>query len=622
MIRWRYSFRAKWAAVILFCIVSPLICFSQSLPSTYTVSWLGNTFGRGYTDPNSPKGEWVQNYIDSMFVDKDGTCYTASVWDEGGRTHGVYKDGRCIGNNKGYAFRSSVSGDFHIVKHQVVNPKNGQQEWVGIKVVGRGKELPGCVNPVAIAAGTGIYKGKLLVADNALKQILIYDVNRRTPRLVERFGAEGGIGGNYRSRYDLPASTNAPAYPAGTYAPGVFHPFKFWTLTGVGMDDRGRLFVSTSELGSSIRCFKLDKKKRWISDWAVYNFIFVDNATPDYSSDGIDVYTPQERFTIDYSVNTSGKEWTIKSITVDEKKYPNDPRALLWVKAGHEHGMTSATFRRVFGKRFLFVNGMTCQWPFIFRFDDNSDVAAPSGCIMKAHRIYDLKPDVFWLPGTPTDGKQYIWRDINGDGDYQADEYTPTDFGYPDGSAYWVDFDGSIWVSKGKLLQRYVPSGLDKHGNLIYDDAHAERFTIEGIDNIGRVVYQEDKDRLVLVNTCCRDLKGGKIFIVDDWASGNRQARYLGELKGPNPSSVTVAGDYFFEVGWQSRAEVFVTDLNTGKYTGSMVPDAALGGIDATGWVDIAYGIDAIRRKNGEYVVFVEDDYMGRVLLYRWNPGK
>lgn len=593
---------------------------AQTLPGTYIVSWLGNTYGKGHTDPSSAKGEWIQNYIDSMYVDGDGTCHTASIWDEGGRTHGIYREGKCVGNDKTFRFASSEAGGFHIIKKQAVNPLNGQKEWVSTGITGNGKTLPHCGNPAAIAIGTGIYKDKLLVADNDSRQILVYDVESRIPRIVDRIGVKGGIGSGYNAPYGMPASKNAPAYPRGAYPAGEYHPLKFWTLTGVGMDNRGRLFVSTSELGSSIRCFKTDSRKRWILDWIVQNFIFVDNAAPDHETDATDIYTVQERYEMNYDRRTPGTEWKIKSITVDDKKYPNDPRALLWVKAGHEHGMTSVVVRRVYGRRFLFINGMTCQWPFIFRFDRHTDIAAPSGCIMKPHRIYDLKPDVFWLPQCPLDGKQYIWRDKNGDGDFQKNEYTPTAFGYPDGSAWWVDYKGGIWVSKRNVMQRYAPAGLDKHGNIIYDDEHAERYEIKNIDNIGRVMWQEEEDRMILVNTCCRDLKGGKIYVVDNWQAGNRNATVLGTLKGVNPSSVAVAGNYFFEVGWESRAEVFVTDLRNGKYIGSLVPDGFIGGIECTGWVDIAYGINAVQRANGEYVVFVEDDYMGKVVMYRWLP--
>jgi hypothetical protein len=36
-----------------------------------------------------------------------------------------------------------------------------------------------------------------------------------------------------------------------------------------------------------------------------------------------------------------------------------------------------------------------------------------------------------------------------------------------------------------------------------------------------------------------------------------------------------------------------------------------------SGWVDFRDAIRAIRRKNGSYLVFVEEDYKGKSLAYR-----
>jgi hypothetical protein len=41
----------------------------------------------------------------------------------------------------------------------------------------------------------------------------------------------------------------------------------------------------------------------------------------------------------------------------------------------------------------------------------------------------------------------------------------------------------------------------------------------------------------------------------------------------------------------------------------------------ASGWVDVPNGISAHRRKDGEYLVFVEEDARGKVLMYRWKPN-
>ena len=49
-----------------------------------------------------------------------------------------------------------------------------------------------------------------------------------------------------------------------------------------------------------------------------------------------------------------------------------------------------------------------------------------------------------------------------------------------------------------------------------------------------------------------------------------------------------------------------------------MQPDAAVG--KNSGWIDTPYGIRAVRRASGEYLVFVEEDLDAKVLLYRWMP--
>ena len=43
-------------------------------------------------------------------------------------------------------------------------------------------------------------------------------------------------------------------------------------------------------------------------------------------------------------------------------------------------------------------------------------------------------------------------------------------------------------------------------------------------------------------------------------------------------------------------------------------------GVENTGWIDILTGITAFRRAQGEYLIFVEEDYKAKVLMYRWKP--
>lgn len=59
----------------------------------YRCTWLGNSNGRG---PRQG-GDWVQGQIFGLCVLADGTLYANSVWDEGGREIGIYRDGAVIG---------------------------------------------------------------------------------------------------------------------------------------------------------------------------------------------------------------------------------------------------------------------------------------------------------------------------------------------------------------------------------------------------------------------------------------------------------------------------------------------------------------------------------------------
>jgi hypothetical protein len=63
---------------------------------------------------------------------------------------------------------------------------------------------------------------------------------------------------------------------------------------------------------------------------------------------------------------------------------------------------------------------------------------------------------------------------------------------------------------------------------------------------------------------------------------------------------------------------VHVWDKDSGRELGVIRPGAEVG--RASGWVDVPNGISAAKRADGEYLVFVEEDARGKVLMYRWKP--
>jgi hypothetical protein len=53
---------------------------------------------------------------------------------------------------------------------------------------------------------------------------------------------------------------------------------------------------------------------------------------------------------------------------------------------------------------------------------------------------------------------------------------------------------------------------------------------------------------------------------------------------------------------------------------GTLDPGPALGGVKSTGWIDIFTGITANKRKDGDFLIFAEEDYKAKAILYRWRP--
>src|SRR5690349_15569473 len=95
-------------------------------PLDYGVSWVGNSFG-GAGD------KWVQNFFIHMNTAPDGSCYTWSHWDEGGKRFGVYKDGDVVGNKDVKANSlecTDKSGRRWKIAVQYVDPKHNEYDFV------------------------------------------------------------------------------------------------------------------------------------------------------------------------------------------------------------------------------------------------------------------------------------------------------------------------------------------------------------------------------------------------------------------------------------------------------------------------------------------------------------
>jgi len=326
---------------------------------------------------------------------------------------------------------------------------------------------------------------------------------------------------------------------------------------------------------------------------------------------------------MDYS-KPPGQQATDLAVTMDRFAYPDDPR--LKMSSGFVYPVA---LRHIQGRKFLFMTSMYATGLIIYRFD--GEIAVPAGWLSAgAVSTSDGK-----FPRNQPDGV-WIWRDTNGNGAFDQNEYSAGD---PDlnGSFAWsVDDEGNIW-SAGDAIRRYKIQGLDPSGNPIYDNNKSEVFNIPlDFSRVERIHYFPATDTLYVAgfrpgqsDDGCWGQVGKSLARFERFAT-RRPAKQF-QIDIPSnchglvvPKAMDIAGDAIFIVdvssGGHGTGLLRVYDAKTGAGTLSFHADpAVVGGISNTGWIDIPYGLRAFRRANGQYLVFVEDDLKSKVLMYSWQ---
>ncbi|WP_347555470.1 hypothetical protein [Robbsia sp. KACC 23696] len=483
-----------------------------------------------------------------------------------------------------------------------------------------GKPLPGIaaladeVVPVDLHVDA---QHRLLVADNGPgQQILVY-AKGSDGKYTE--GTAVGVKGGMLS---------APSGEAG--------PLRFNGLTGVSTDAKGNLYVSmngrgpdgAATLGSQLQSYAPSGSGWQKQNWQVQGLTFADVAVPD-PSDPAHVYTQSSRYEMDYN-RPAGQEARYDATTLNRFKYTDDPR----LQAKHPF-MTAMEAVHMGGKPFLALTDMYSSQLSIYRLgQDGGTIATPATIISRGHMNNGAPPG---QPAKGAGGKSggWIWRDANGDAHFSADEYVSDSGDDRAGCAgWWIDTQGNVWAAMGPDgLRRYAFGGLDAHGAPIYRYDQAQNTAVPApFTRIQRVQYDAATDTMYVAGYTAdkpADPKlwkeAGTVFArYDNWSKGNRKARFTIDMPW-NPTgkplvstiSMSVAGDYLFTAE-SVTAKIHVYDMRSGKEVGTMGPGADVGNV--SGWVDLTMGMSAIKRANGEYVVFVEEDARSKVMMYRWHP--
>jgi hypothetical protein len=198
------------------------------------------------------------------------------------------------------------------------------------------------------------------------------------------------------------------------------------------------------------------------------------------------------------------------------------------------------------------------------------EIAVPSAIFAREHST--------WPTNQPATGS-WLWRDKNGDGSIQSDEYES--LGAADGSIWgWeVDSKGDIWqTSESGLIRHYRYQGLDAYGSPNYIGSASEVIPMPApFNKLERIKYFPDTDVMYLGGyRVDRPDAGEEWGIVGteivryDNSSKSRKVRWRVSLPY-NPSAhpiliitaMDLVGDRVFAVT-SRKVEVDVYDTETG----------------------------------------------------------
>lgn len=403
---------------------------------------------------------------------------------------------------------------------------------------------------------------------------------------------------------------------------GAVAPAKLNNPVGVGLDNSGNIWVACNGpktawadlaggTGAELRKYTLSTSAL---QWERLGLEYVDCASGDPGTDGVDVFTKFNHYTMDYS-QPPGLGWTHKGMTIDQFTYPGDVR-LSTTKIG------PAMVRRIGGQRYLFMSDQQGGFLWFYRFATGSEIAIPLGYLQReTHRGF-------------SDNHFGIWHDANGNGANDSGEVdvSGTAAGAPSNEnyCYSVDSTGGVWTTDGTKVRCYAPQ-IDANGNLYYSSAaltswaYPAAFVGTG-SYLLRAYYDAAAGDMYLAGytndapklDTAFGLIGTRIIKYSNYKTAAAEVYRITVPRDASANigarAMDIAGDTVgYVMGYSGELSLF----DSGD--GSLVTKMAAGpGVGIPGVVDCNNGLQLFARSNGETLGFVEEDNECKVMMYRY----
>ena len=467
-----------------------------------------------------------------------------------------------------------------------------------------GRIITDVVNPRAIAYD--IKTDRLLIAESGPDlNIRIYTRLSDHPVCSTTFGQKGGI--------------FSGTQPGAVRDPITGSMDRFAALSGAGIDSRGCIYVGGGFQGTDLRCFAPSGALKW----DLHSLVFTNTYDFDPGSDGTELYTTFNHVHLDFKPGSTQPNQQYKAYMWDWRRYGEPERA----------DSSQAIVHR-FGESLVMVT-------------------TGQGNIGEI-KIFRKSGELFIPAGGICDSGASFWTDKNGDGIMQPSEKEK--MGSPlNPTGVQIDSHGDIWAmvtsTAGSFLRHFKLHGITAQGVPIYgakpgsdyDDIPLpeEGGKVNGWGMASRFDYDRDRDMLIAMFPVVprkgeNDMSPPqyKMARYDHFLAGGRTPKWKIHMGHPvtdpdlfmyevNPfpycgyMGMQCVGEYVFCA--YLFGEVHVFNAQSGKLEQIICPGPEING--QTAWEDASMGLRATKRKNGEYLILLENSgWGGKNNLYRWKP--